>query len=209
MTKMEVTDRPEDGSQLEDDVLEDRYFFGRADKRVAKGGDAGRRERRVESVVAELRRRKALGEHDPGGSVEMKISRLRNVAAARRKKRRNESLLNRGAVVGEIVTSTAELCNPLQFPVFVNSVAAVAALDGTLCTALEEGEGECPVDFLPADDLTLVASSSQTVTVQVIVRKPGELQFLGLTWSFTIGTGPVSPKPATNCGPQWPQVSAF
>lgn len=203
---------------LEDDVLEDQEYFKalRAVSPSAPKNALPKRERRLESVIAELRRQKELGgRNDPGGSLEMKIRRMREAAENKRKRRRARSLLERGAVVGEVVTLHITLRNPLQFPVFVNDVTAVVTLDGTchtkepVCNEDMEGmeesadagaescsHNQSPVRFIPVEDLMLVPCSAQTVPLKVVVHTPGTLKFIGARWCFTIGMGSASPRNA-------------
>lgn len=188
---------------LEDDVLEDYEFFASLSKAQPQT-PLPKRERRLESVIAELRKRKERGgSRDPGGSIEMKIKRMRELAESKKKRRRARSLLGRGAIVGERIRLHIVFNNPLLFPVFISSLSAVVSVDGQSCFSKDyrdEDEGRenqsdnDPVTFIPADDVTLVPHSSQTVVLEVVSNKPCSLKFLGARWDFTIGMGGASPK---------------
>ena len=201
--------------ELEDDALEDVEFFRALEHNV----DA-KRERRVERIAQELRRRREKGadENDPGGSIEMKIRRLRDLANEKRKRRRATSLLEQGAVVDERIGLKVTLRNPLLAPITLTSLSAVVSMDGEIYSAnsvaeephaeaaaarangdvskndtdgteIDESNVKCPVRFFPVNDLSLPAKSSTEVLLQISVDKPGMLRFVGLSWKFTIGTG--------------------
>eukprot|EP00737_Agarophyton_chilense_P003266 gb/GEZJ01003805.1/.p1 GENE.gb/GEZJ01003805.1/~~gb/GEZJ01003805.1/.p1 ORF type:complete len:1550 (+),score=249.77 gb/GEZJ01003805.1/:66-4652(+) len=174
---------------VEDEVLEDAEFFGK----LARGDGRAKRERRIEALVSELRHEKRNGQNDPGGSLEMKIRRMRDMSNARKRRRRTASLLERGAVLGEAVHLHARLRNPLQFPVFVSSISAVVFLDGR-CHSLfdragkEDGGDPPPVQLSEAPAVTIAPNSEETVVLKVVGRQAGVLQFIGVCWKFTVGT---------------------
>ena len=194
----------DDWHALEDDVLEDVEFF----RALSKNANA-KRERRIDVVAAELRRRREKGDDDTGGSLEMKIRRMRELAETRRKRLREGSLLERGAVVGERVILRVSLKNPTQFPVFLTGLSAVVSIEGRIYHSKireangvangseengVESESEDDVLFFPSEDITLGPSSSQLVSLEVSVRKQCEIRFVGVHWLFTIGMGWASPK---------------
>lgn len=189
---------------LEDDVLEDVAYF----RALRKSGRSAvpKRERRIDTVSNELRRRDARQGSVPiGGSVEMKIRRLREMAHERRKNLRRASLLERGAVAGDRMRLQTEVSNPLQFPIFMHDVCAVVSLNGVVHSAydngaVDEGEGDCQkseVVFFPVEGVTLVPCSSQVVSVDILAKSAGTLSFIGMTWRFTIGMGSASIRAPT------------
>lgn len=188
---------------LEDDVLEDHEFFAVLSK-TQSHTPVPKRERRLETVIAELRKKKEKGDSsDPGGSIEMKIKRMRELADSKKMRRRAQSLLDRGAVIGERIRLHISLHNPLLFPVFVSSLSAVVSVDGQSCFSRDNRDGHAgveikndndPVAFISTDDVTLIPHSSQTVVMEVMSRKPCSLRFLGALWNFTIGMGGASSR---------------
>lgn len=186
---------------LEDDVLEDAAYFRTLQQ---SGSEVPKRPRRVDNVIRELRWRESLRvKGDIGGSLESKIRRVRESAAERRSELRRASLLEGRAVVGERIRLISKLRNPLQFPIFINSVCPVVSLDSTVIFAQKKDtsdkrRGESPKDreldiqFYPIDGIVLVPCSSQTISSEIIVRRPGSLKFIGMTWQFTIGMGSTS-----------------
>lgn len=187
-------------TSLEDDVLEDVAYF----RALHKAGRTvvPKRERRVETVISELRRRDARQGGTIGGSVEMKIQRLRELAQDRRKALRKASLLERSAVIGDRIRLHITLKNPLQFPLFVYDISAVVSLNGVVHSSFGDGAGDADalqpdVEFFPVDAVTLVPCSSHVVSVDVFVRRAGELMFIGGTWRFTIGMGSASTRAST------------
>lgn len=191
---------------LEDDVLEDVSYFRTLRK---CGNKVPKRPRRVDNVVHELRKRESVRtKKDVGGSLEAKIHRLRESAAERRSGLRSASLLEGRAVVGERIRLIAKLRNPLQFPIFINSICPVVSLDGIVIssqnrnfsddTSADSIENSEPgVQFFPIDGVVLVPCSSQTISTEVIVKRPGSLRFIGMTWQFTIGMGSTSSDTST------------
>lgn len=188
----------EDWQVLEDDVLEDFEFFGA----VTKGGPTrAKRERRVEVLIAELRKKREVGDSDyPGGSLEMKIRRMRELAESRRRRRRSSSLLERGAVINERIRLKATLRNPLQFPVFLTEIAPVVMMEGRVFDNQHaqsangdiQGAKSLPIDFSPVHDVTLMPNSTEEICLEVAVQNPGTAKLIGITWRFTVGTVPVS-----------------
>lgn len=191
---------------LEDDVLEDVSYFRLLRK---DGNTVPKRPRRVDNVVLELRKREsARVKNDIGGSLEAKIHRLEENAAERRSNLRKASLLEGRAVIGERIRLISKLRNPLQFPVFINSVCPVVSLDGNIIffrsgisprdrgTDLPE-HSEADVQFFPIDGIVLVPCCSQMVSTEVVVRRPGLLKYIGMTWRFTIGMGSTSSDVST------------
>lgn len=179
---------------LEDEVLEDVEFFGK----LANGGKTAiKRERRVEALVSELRHAKRNGNNDPGGSLEMKIRRMRDLANARKRRRRAASLLERGAVIGEPMFLHVRLANPLQFPVYISSLSAVVSHDGQCYSMFDKHnehantESPPPVQLLEAEPLTIPANSSKEVVLRIVGRKAGTMQIIGLCWKFSIGMLPT------------------
>jgi hypothetical protein len=202
---LSVEDSPESGAawiSLEDEVLEDWSHFSQR-RRVDAGHNTNlKRQRSVEATVADLRRSKAGGPgKDPGGSLEMKIKRMREAAAEISRKRREDSLLDRGAVAGEWITMTFMLRNPLMFPVFVESMSAVVTLDGNLCEVSScmgphsQGDtygadvpgGLDMVTLEKSGDVLLMPCSTLRVSVKVMPHRAGILRFVGARWLFSVG----------------------
>lgn len=160
-----------------------------------------KRERRVENVVSELRRNDAIAKRDGGsssigGSVEMKLRRIREVARQRRGATRERSLLHRGAVTGEPITLRLTMYNPLQFPVFVDDLHAVISLDGKFHNKHDMNDDV--VEFKGLDGVGLKPCERQEICVSVVLKQSGFLKFVGLTWRFTIGMGSAFPKASSD-----------
>jgi ER-Golgi trafficking TRAPP I complex 85 kDa subunit len=186
-------------TRLDDEILEDcEYFENLFCARTVGSPSTPKRSQSVEKLIADLRRDKASGVGlDPGGSLEMKIQRMRDAAATAARKRRARSLLDRGAVVGEIITLTATLHNPLQFPVFMSALSAVVTLSGQLY----DRNSKSNVIFLPTvSDIVLMPLSRHDVSVCAIPHKSGPLRFVGIQWLFTIGRS-ASPNNASTAAP--------
>lgn len=128
----ELATEKDDWARLEDDVLEDWEWA----KQVSQNKPTAKRQRRPETIVSNLRRELSNNQEQQrkniGGSLEMKIRRVREVAHSRRLAIRERSLLTRSAVVGERVILRVTISNPLQFPIFVDDVCPVVTLDGRL-----------------------------------------------------------------------------
>ncbi|KAI0562159.1 ER-Golgi trafficking TRAPP 3 complex 85 [Gracilaria domingensis] len=174
---------------LEDEVLEDAEFF----EKLASGDGRLKRERRIEALISELRHAKRSGQNDPGGSLEMKIRRMRDLANARKRRRRAASLLERGAVLGEAVLLHTRLRNPLQFPVFIRSMSAVVSLDGKCYSLFDKSNDEAeseppPVRLFEAPSFTIAPNSEESVLLKITGQKAGVLQCIGVCWTFAIGT---------------------
>lgn len=189
-------------SVLEDDVLEDVSFFNVLRR---EGRTVPKRPRRVECYANELRKQELkVDKGEVGGSLETKIQRLREIAQERRLQLRKASLLEGCAVVGERIRLDVKLKNPLQFPVFLNTVCPVVSLDGTVVSysdSLSKGDmskvderSSQGIKFFPVNDFMLAPCSSQIISVEIIVTCSGTLRFIGMTWHFTIGMGNTTPK---------------
>lgn len=166
--------------ELEDDILEDHAFF-RSLRTAPDDRSFPKRERRVEAVVTELRRRRDRHEGiDPGGSLEMKIRRMREMSVARRRRLREASLLERGAVVGETVKLKVSFRNPLQFPVFIADVSPVVTLDGKLLTARDmkmKAVGNGPAELNNSQtEIIEVKQNGQTLPAGEAVHTNDNLQ---------------------------------
>lgn len=191
---------------LEDDVLEDWDYFGNVSKARAGGKDVPMRDPSLDTIVERLRKEKESGTaSDPGGSLEMKIQRMREAAETARRKRRKRSLLDSGAAAGEKVSLLLTLRNPLQFPVFVESMSAVVTHSGKLfakptSSAAVAQNVPCDddvVSLLPVGDIVIMPLSSTTVGLEAVANKPGRLCFVGARWMFSVGRS-ASPQTETN-----------
>eukprot|EP00178_Gracilaria_changii_P020758 TRINITY_DN606_c0_g1_i4.p1 TRINITY_DN606_c0_g1~~TRINITY_DN606_c0_g1_i4.p1 ORF type:complete len:1533 (-),score=306.98 TRINITY_DN606_c0_g1_i4:7173-11771(-) len=184
---------------LEDEMLEDAEFF----EKLANGDRCVKRERRVEALVSELRHAKRSGQNDPGGSLEMKIRRMRELSNAKKRRRRAASLLERGAVLGEQVFLHVRLKNPVHFSVVVSSVSAVVSLDGQCFSLFDKEDGDTenrsppPVRLLEVPSVTILPNSEEDIILRIIGQKAGVLQFIGVCWRFTIGTSASSAADST------------
>jgi ER-Golgi trafficking TRAPP I complex 85 kDa subunit len=181
-------------SSLEEEILRDCEHFNNVRAAREAGKSIPKRPRSFQSVAEELRQEKEKGSGvDPGGSLEMKLQRMRETAAAEMRRLRANSLLDSGAVVGEALTLHLTLRNPLQFPVFVEAASPVVTLDGRVVAAnncednLTEDE-LCPdVTFAPVGDILIMPSSSKQIELQAVAHKVGDLTFIGAQWMFSIG----------------------
>ncbi|KAI0564353.1 hypothetical protein FGB62_26g01 [Gracilaria domingensis] len=176
----DIADCDRDWCDLEDEVLEDAALF----EKLANDDRRLKRERRIEALISELRYAKRSVQHDPGGSLEMKIRRMRDLAYARKRRKRAASLLERGAVLGEAVLLHTRLRNPLQFPVFIRSMSAVVSLD-VKCYSLfdksnDEAESEPPpVRLFEAPSFTIAPISEENVVLKITGEKAGVLHCIG------------------------------
>ncbi len=183
----------EDSQELrcaEDEILADFEYFAQVRDAVSNNREVPVREKPVDVVIAELRKlRVSNGAKNPGGSLENKIRRIRENDGVARKRRRVRSLLERCAVVGEHISVTVTLRNPLHFPVFVNDMSPVVTLDGKCFSAPRANVNTFPVQFMPEDEIVLGPRSVQDVVLKIVVHEPGVLRFIGAQWLFTVGMG--------------------
>lgn len=216
----ELATEKDDWARLEDDVLEDWEWA----KQVSQNKPAAKRERRSETIVSNLRRELSNNHQQQrkniGGSLEMKIRRVREVAHSRRLAIRERSLLARSAVVGEPVVLRVTITNPLQFPIFVDDVCPVVTLDGRLHfrhsfdsepnlnsnsisisskpsnqdSEKSNSEPKEEITIIPLNGVVLKPVASQTLDLHVVPNVAGNLRFVGVTWRFTIGMGSASPR---------------
>ncbi|KAI0558047.1 hypothetical protein FGB62_241g03 [Gracilaria domingensis] len=152
-----------------------------------------KRERRIEALISELRYAKRSVQNDPGGSLEMKIRRMRDLAYARKRRKRAASLLERGAVLGEAVLLHTRLRNPLQFPVFIRSMSAVVSLDFKCYSLFDKSNDEAeseppPVRLFEAPSFTIAPNSEENVVLKITGQKAGVLQCIGVCRTFASGT---------------------
>lgn len=170
-----------------DEVLMDFEYFEKVRKALEAGEEMPERERPVNEIIAELRKMKDVnGDDDPGGSLENKIRRMKERDGVVRKRRRGRSLLKGCAVVGEPVSVTVAMRNPLHFPVFVNRLAPVVTLGDKTCTV---GNEHGRVQFGDQEEIVLGPRSTQTVELSVVATSTGFLRVVGAQWLFTIGMG--------------------
>lgn len=179
---------------LENDVLQDVEYFDTSNVANIAGKPTPKRERPVEDVISDLRREKEIGKGvDPGGSLESKISRMRESAATDSRRRRRSSLLDTGAVVGEVLTLQLTLRNPLQFPIFVEEACPVVTLNGKVIDALSDDHSSnvsrkpSGVSIKPADEIVIMPVSSKSVKLDVVVKQSGSIRFIGARWKFSVG----------------------
>lgn len=177
---------------LENEVLQDVAYFDVLGTAKVSGRAPPKRERPVEDVIADLRREKEAGVGvDPGGSLESKINRMRESAASESGKRRKGSLLDTGAVVGEVLTLQLKLQNPLLFPVFVEEACPVVTLNGKVIDSFSadrsSSDGQPGVSMEPAGEIVILPTSSKNIELNVVVNEPGALCFIGARWMFYVG----------------------
>ncbi len=86
--------------------------------------------------------------------------------------------------MGEPVSVTVTMRNPLHFPVFMNWLAPVVTTGEKTVTV---GNDEGVVEFRELEEIVLGPSSVQTVDLCVVAKCTGMLRVVGAQWLFTIG----------------------
>lgn len=172
-------DETDDWTELEDEILEDMEFFNAAKKTLSLPLPA--RELPLERRITQIRKK---GRDGRSGVVEAKISMMRETAKVTRKRRREDSMLNRRAVIGEQVCADIVLHNPLLFPVFLSNINAVVELDGDLKDDSCEG-----VTLMTRNDIILLPRSKQRVVIGVVPHKQCDMKFVGVRWEWRVGMG--------------------
>lgn len=194
VSESEMRDSASSWRALEDELLRDCAHFKNVFAARKAGIRAPKRARSFQSIAEDMRKEKENGSvADPGGSLETKIQRMQEAAMAEIRRLRAQSLLDTGAVVGETISLFLTLRNPLQFPVFLEAVSPVVALNGSSFSANGQEDGSEQNGCVPCitigsiGDVLIMPSSSKVVKLEVVSRSVGDLRFIGAQWLFSVG----------------------